>query len=551
MVVTDLISDSFAVNRLLLASMISVVYAELVFSQIDEPTTFSWNTLIRAHAKSSNPRKAVVVYNQMRRHDVLTDNYTYPFVIKACGSSLGLEEGTTVHGEVFKRGLELDLIIRNCLVDMYCKCRQLDLARKLFDEMLLRDVVSWNSMIGGYVGVGEMGEAQKLFDKMPERDVFSWAMMIDGYGKKISNVNQARRLFDAAPVRDLICWNSMVAGYRSVGDMTCASKLFEEMPVRNVISWSIMIDGYAHHGKPMQALSLFRQMLQQGTKPDKVAAVGALMACAQLGALDQGKWVHLYVERNRLSDIVVQTALVDMYTKCGSLDQAWKVFDNMLERNVVSWTVMMVGLGLNGLGDDALGLFVQMEKEGYLMDDLIFLGVLSSCSHAGLVNEGLQVFDKMKNVYGVKPKAEHYGCLVDLLGRAGRLDEALSVIKGTPMKPTSASWGSFLAACRIHKRMDLAGEFVGHLLELEGEDSGVYVLLSNIYAEEGMWEDVLKVRDAMTERGIKKEAGRSAIELNGIVYEFVNEDKSLLHVQEIYSVIWSFSTMPAITYECM
>ncbi|KAG9454253.1 hypothetical protein H6P81_007157 [Aristolochia fimbriata] len=543
MVVKDLTSDSFAINQLLLASTISVVYAELVFSQIHEPATFSWNTLIRAHVKSSNPRKAVVVYNQMRRRDILTDNYTYPFVIKACGSSSGLQEGMTIHGEVLKRGFELDLIIRNCLVNMYCKCQQLDLAMKLFDEMLVRDLVSWNSMLGGCIGVAEMGEARKLFDLMLERDVFSWAMMIDGYGKKTGDVKQARHLFDAAPVRDLICWNSMIAGYRTVGDMASASKLFEEMPVRNVISWSIIIDGYANHGKPLQALSLFRQMLQQGIKPDKIAAVGALMACAQLGALDQGKWVHLYVQRKEVSDIVVQTALVDMYMKCGSLDQAWKVFDGMLEKNVISWTVMIGGLGINGLGEDAVGLFLRMEREGYLMDDLIFLGVLSACSHAGLVNEGLRVFDKMRNVYGVEPKLEHCGCVVDLLGRAGRLDEALNLIKAMPVKSTTASWGSLLAACRIHRRMDLAGLLVEHLLELEVEDSGVYVQLSNIYAQEEMWEEVLKVRNAMIEKGIKKEAGRSAVELDGNVYEVVNGDKSLVHVDDIYSVIWSLSMM--------
>ncbi|XXG69438.1 hypothetical protein AAC387_Pa06g2309 [Persea americana] len=208
--------------------------------------------------------------------------------------------------------------------------------------------------------------------------------MIDGYGKKLGDVVQARKLFDRMPKRDLVSWNSMIDGYAAVGDMSAARTLFEEMPERNVISWSIMIDGYARHKNSKESLNLFQQMLCQGTKPDKVSTVGAIIACAQLGALDQGRWIHIYMKKNKVfSDIVVQTALIDMYMKCGSLEDARAVFKNMSEKNMISWNVMIVGLGINGHGEEALELFSQMERNGTPMDDLTFLGVLTACSHAG------------------------------------------------------------------------------------------------------------------------------------------------------------------------
>lgn len=477
----------------------------------------------------------------MRNNEIFTDNYTYPFVLKACASMPGRREGVVVHGEVVKRGFDQDLFVRNGLINMYCRSGDIQLGRKLFDGFQSRDLVSWNSMISGYVSCGQIGEAHKLFDAMPDRDAFSWAILIDGYGKKIGDVGRARELFDVVPDRDLVCWNSMIDGYAGLGMMGPARGLFEAMPGRNVISWSILIDGYVRHGDPKEALDIFQQMLHHGMKPDKVCAVGVISACAQLGALDQGRWVHFYLKKNRiLFDVVVRTALIDMYMNCGSLDLARRLFDSMCERSVVTWNVMIVGLGANGYGGEAVDLFYQMEKEGALMDDLTFLAVLTACTHAGLVAKGWEIFERMRSDFRITPKAEHYGCLVDLLGRAGRLHEARHVIETMPMKSTSALWGSLLAACRTHRCIDLAEVSVEQLKILGADDSGVYVLLSNIYAEEGMWDDVWRIRKLMSARGMKKEVGRSVIEVNDKVHEFVNGDVSHL---EIFAVLWSLSNM--------
>ncbi|XP_038988187.1 pentatricopeptide repeat-containing protein At3g29230-like [Phoenix dactylifera] len=549
-----LMSDSFVASRLLFAACelsnpssihLTAAYAELIFSQVHHPNTFFWNTIIRFHSQTSNPLRALLFFSQMRKSGIFTDNYTYPFVLKACASMPGRREGVVVHGEVVKRGFDEDLFVRNGLISMYCRSGDVELGMMLFDGFRSRDLVSWNSMIAGYSMCGKMGEAQKLFDAMPERDAFSWAILIDGYGKKIGDVRRARELFDAMPDRDLVCWNSMIDGYSGLGMMGPARELFEAMPERNVISWSILIDGYIRHGDSKEALNIFQQMLRHGMKPDKISAVGVISACAQLGALDQGRWVHFYLKKNRiLFDVVVQTALIDMYMKCGSLDLARRLFDNMRERSIVTWNVMIVGLGANGYEAEAVELFDQMEKEGTLMDDLTFLAVLTACTHAGLVAKGWEIFDRMRSDFGITPKAEHYGCIVDLLGRAGRLHEARNVIETMPMKPTLTLWGSLLAACRTHRCVDLAEVSVEQLKNLGADDSGVYVLLSNIYAEEGMWDDVWRIRKLMCARGMKKEVGRSVVEVNGRVHEFVNGDVSYL---EIFSVLWSLSNNIALT----
>ncbi|KAA8526469.1 hypothetical protein F0562_008328 [Nyssa sinensis] len=546
LITTNLISDPFIASRLLdsVASNISnVTYAELIFTQIDQPNSFIWNTMLRGYVVRSNPQRALHFYIGMRRNAVLGDNYTYPFVLKACGMMCGLREGRAVHGEVIKGGLQWDLFVRNGMIGMYCRCGEMGWAQALFDAFCWKDLVSWNLMLGGYVRCGNMREARKMFDEMPDRDVFSWSIMIDGYGKKIGDIIQARVLFDSMPTRDLVSWNSMIHGYAKLGEMEVACQLFEEMEDKNVISWSIMIDGYARHGNPKEALNLFRQMLSQGVRPDEVSMIGAVMACAQLGALDQGRWIHMYMKKNKIKlDIVVQTALVDMYMKCGSVNEACMIFNNMSGRNVVTWNVMISGLGLNGFGEAALKCFAQMEIEGVPMDDLIVVSVLTACSHAGFVSEGLDIFDRMRT-QGIEPKVEHYGCLIDLLGRAGRLDQALTVIESMSMQPNSALWGSLLLACRYHKNVALAEVVVKRLVELKADDSGVYVLMSNIYTDSEMWEGTLRIRRLMKERNVKKETGRSVIEVGGGMEEFIRGNAAHIHSEEIEMVIWSLSKM--------
>ncbi|PKA62199.1 Pentatricopeptide repeat-containing protein [Apostasia shenzhenica] len=546
-IIKSLSHDPFFASRLLLAlselpspPQAIASYAELIFFQWQKPTSFLWNTMIKIHTLCSNPNKAIRFFILMRRNENEVDEYTYPFALRACSLIPGVEQGSAIHGEVLKRGNSTDLYVRNCLISFYIRAQGITMARRVFDEFGSKDLVTWNSMISGYACSGQMMEAQQLFDEMPERDRFSCAILIDGYGKGIGDLVRARKLFDEMPERDIVCWNSMIDGYACAGKMGIARALFDEMPMRNVISWSIMIDGHLRHGDPKEALNLFQQMLRQGTKPDRVSAVGAISACGQLGALDQGRWLHSYVKRKKMVlDVVVQTALIDMYMKCGNLEEGRRLFEEMNGKSVVSWNVMIVGLGTNGCEAEALDLFYRVEREGAKLDDLTFLGALTACTHGGLISEGIQIFDRMRSDFNIQPKPEHYGCLVDLLGRAGRLEEALEIVETVPMKPNSTLWGSILAACRYHRRVDLAEIAVERLASAGEDDGGVYVLLSNIYAEKGMWEEVWRVRRLMKERGMRKEIGRSGVEVDGRVHEFVNGEVSEKFGEDIHEVVWS------------
>ncbi|PNT73445.1 pentatricopeptide repeat-containing protein At3g29230 [Brachypodium distachyon] len=530
---------------LALASASAVSHADAVFARLlpgpASRDAFPWNTLIRLHAPAS-PRNALAYFACMRRAAVEPDAYTFPAVLKACACGV---LGLPVHAEAVRTGMDGDLFTRNALVSFYCRIGDCRSGRKVFDHGA-RDLVSWNSMVAGYVACGELELAQELFDGMPLRDAFSWATMIDAYGKRSGGVDRARELFDETPNRDLVCWCSMIDGYARQGRMDEARALFEEMPERNVISWSIVVDGYVRCGEPSEALELFQRMLRCGIKPDRVAAVGAFTACAQLGALEQGRWLHSYLEKKKvLFDVVVQTALIDMYMKCGRLDLGKLIFESMPDKSVVTWNVMIIGLGTHSCGLHAVKLFYQMEAEGAPIDDLSVLAVLTACTHAGLISEGLGIFHRMRKDFGMDPKVEHYGALVDLLGRAGHLDHARHAIETMPMEPTPELWGSLLAACRSHRCVELAELSVERLASLGADDFGVYVLLSNIYADEGMWDGVFRIRRLMSAEGMKKDIGRSVIEVDGQTHEFVNGGSSHSCKDEVHLMLQNLSNMVA------
>ncbi|ONM35203.1 Pentatricopeptide repeat-containing protein chloroplastic [Zea mays] len=344
---------------------------------------------------------------------------------------------------------------------------------------------------------------------------------------------------------DLFTVNALISFYCRILDIRSGRKVFDEAGgvSRDLVSWNSMVAGC---GEAKEALEYFQSMLRCGLRPDRIAAVGAVSACAQLGALEQGRWLHSYLEKKKLlSDVVVQTALIDMYVKCGCLDLAMLIFESMAERSVVTWNVMIVGLGTHGFGLDAVTLFHRMEAESVAVDDLSVLGMLTACTHAGLVSEGLEIFHRMKKDFGIDPKVEHYGALVDLLGRAGRLDQARHAIETMPMEPTPELWGSLLAACRSHSCVELAELSVERLADLGADDSGVYVLLSNIYADEGMWGDVLRIRKLMSDEGMRKDIGRSVIEVDGEIHEFVNGVGSYICKDEMYLMLWNLSNMVA------
>eukprot|EP01018_Ginkgo_biloba_P019614 Gb_41544 [translate_table: standard] len=504
--------DIFLANKLVImyAKCGSLVDARRVLDQMPKQNVLSWTVMIVAYARHGHSEDALKMFSQMQRTGIQPDQFTFASVLPACAHLASLEHGRELHEDIIRSGFQSDIFVSSSLVDMYAKCRRIENARQVFDKMSERNVVSWNVMIAAYAKNGYVGEALELFQKMPERDAVSW--------------------------------NLMIVGYVQNGPIDEALKLFQRMPEPDVVSWNAMIAGFTQNGHFDKALNAFRRMQLTCVEPNPETFTSILSACANLAAMEHGKEVHGNIIRSGCqSDVFVGSTLVDMYAKCGSIENARKVFDKVSRRDVVSWTSMITGYAMHGCPKEALRLFEQMEHSGTTPDHVTFVGVLSACCHAGLVQDGWQYFDRMSRCYHITPAMKHYCCMVDLLGRAGHLDEAEDFINKMPLKPDAAVWGSLLGACGIHTNIELGERVADQLFELDSKNAAHYVLLSNIYAAAGRWDGIEKVRKMMKYRGVEKIPGCSWIEVNGKVYSFLVGDRSHPQTQEIYAKLETLS----------
>ncbi|KAL6840557.1 hypothetical protein ACP4OV_030367 [Aristida adscensionis] len=351
---------------------------------------------------------------------------------------------------------------------------------------------------------------------------------------ELGDVAAARAAFAEIACPDVVCATAMVGALAAGGDVDAARELFDGMPHRDHVAWNAMIAGYVHVGRSREALRLFDEMQKAGATIGEATLVSVLTACGQIGALDRGRWVHRFVSNHGMRvSVTLGTALVDMYSKCGAVAMAMEVFERMGERNVYTWTSAVSGLAMNGMGTECLELFKRMESAGIQPNGVTFVAVLRGCSMAGLVDEGRACFDSMKEKHGVDPWLEHYGCMVDLYGRSGRIDDAINFINAMPVEPHEGVWGALLNASRIHNNVDLGKYAMEKLMEIESENDAGHVLLSNIYAESQNWKGVSRIRGMMKAKGVKKVPGWSAIEVDGKVHEFFVGAKSHPRYNEI------------------
>ncbi|XP_077210008.1 pentatricopeptide repeat-containing protein At5g66520-like isoform X2 [Tasmannia lanceolata] len=540
----QIIKSGLTRNDLVLGQLIlccsfsnSMDYARQVFDKIPRPKLFFYNAMIKGYSETGAHSVALHLYSLMRVQSIPCDSFTFPPVLRSSSTLKRIDIGQELHGLVSKKGFGSKVIVQTALIDMYCACGFPNYARQLFNRVPERDVICWNTMIAGYVKCGEFGSARELFDRMPMRNVSTWNTLMDMYCK-CGDVETAHRLFNEMPERDIISWNAIISGYAKGGQCVDARRLFDEMPKRNVVSWNVVITCYMHNRCFVEALELFRMMQVSDIRPNEVTVVAVLPACAHLGALDMGQWIHAYIGRNRIKmDVYVNTALINMYGKCGSVKEAKRVFDNAIVKDCFLCGTMIEVLAMNGKADEAFEIFEYMKSKGIKPNDVTFVGLLKACSHTGLVDIGVRYFDMMRKEFGLMPKVEHFGCMVDILGRAGFLDEAHELIKSMPMEPHPVVWGALLSSCRIHGNVKLAEEVALHLLELEPESCGNYVLLSNIYSKAGRWDDAVKIRKLMKEKGVQKKPGCSSIEVNNGVYEFFAGDRAHTQCIEIYEML--------------
>ncbi|GKV06409.1 hypothetical protein SLEP1_g18307 [Rubroshorea leprosula] len=533
--------------------------------------------MIRGFSASSSPALAVKFYVRMILSGVMPNSFTFPFLIKSCTKFRGTSEAAQIHAHVLKLGLGSDAFVHTSLINMYAQIGDLGDAQLVFDKSPLRDAVSYTALITGNASRGYLNNARKLFDEMPAKDVISWNAMIAGYAqmgryKEALDFFQEMRRANVMPNESTLVtvlsacahsgflelgeeireWieenglssnlhlvNALIDMYSKCGELSTAQDLFVGLQQRNVISWNVIIGGYTHMSEYKEALNLFRKMLQLNVEPTEVTFLSILPACASLGALDIGKWIHAYIDKNfqNLNNSSLWTSLIDMYAKCGSIEAAKQVFKNMEGKSLASWNAMISGLAMHGQAGPVFELFSRMTREGFKPDEITFVGLLSACSHAGLLDTGRQYFNSMIKDYNIAPELQHYGCMIDLLGRAGLFGEAESLIKDMSMNPDSVIWGSLLGACRVHRRVAYAESVAKHLFELQPENHGAYILLSNIYAGAGRWDDVARIRTLLNDKGMKKVPGCSSIEVDSFVHEFLVGDRVHPQSKEIYEML--------------
>ncbi|KAI3810361.1 hypothetical protein L1987_19973 [Smallanthus sonchifolius] len=454
--------------------------AIVLFNRIRQhASTLLYNSIIRACSLYNLSEQSIGIFLEMDAAGVRGDYFTFPFVLKSCADLRDVWLGKCVHCKGLRMGLEFDFYVGTSLIDFYVKC-------------------------------GELGDARKVFDELPVRDVSSW--------------------------------NALIAGHMKNGMVRVAEDLFSRMSNKNIVSWTAMISGYAQNGLANQAFEVFDEMTNDvsNVKPNWVTVMSVLPACAQSSDLDRGRKIHDYATSIGLnSNTSVLTALAAMYAKCGSLSDAQICFRKIptFKRNLVSRNTMISAYASHGCGLESVSTFNDMVRAGVQPDAITFTGLLSGCSHSGLVDIGLNYFNLMKMQYNVEPTHEHYACIVDLLGRGGRLHEAYELAKKMPMPPEASIWGALLSASKTHRNLEIAELSAKKLFVLEPKNSGNYVVLSNMYAEAGMWREVNNLRDLLKTRGVKKSPGCSWIEIDGKLHMFLGGDKSHPMSGEVYKFL--------------
>ncbi|XP_057726291.1 pentatricopeptide repeat-containing protein At3g12770 isoform X1 [Arachis stenosperma] len=562
---SQILTNGFSQDPFLLTRLISAYatcgysnFSRRVFETLDAKNVYLWNSMINAYAKNRHFFGALELFRQMGP-SVLPDDYTLATVSKVCGELEDLICGKVVHGKSMRIGFLSDVVVANSVMAMYNRCGMFSDAMKVFDEMPHRTVSSFNVIISGFAALERCGSYSsdgfwlKFFMRMQsegfEPDAFTVASLLPmccagssekwDYGREI-HCYLVKNGLDLNMGSDVHVGSSLIDMYSRSGKVVLGRAVFDQMKSRNVYVWTAMINGYVENREPEHALVMFREMqAKDGAQPNKVSLVSVLPACGLLAGLTGGKQVHAFAIKMELNDDVsLCNALIDMYSKCGSLEYGRRVFDNILySKDGISWGSMISAYGLHGRGEEAVATYYEMLKQGIKPDMITVVGVLSACSKSGLVDEGIDIFNSLMTKHEMQPTIEICACVVDMLGRSGRLDQALNFIKEMPLYPSPSVWGSLLSASIIHGNSTTRDLAYRCLLELEPENPSNYISLSNTYASDRRWDVVTEVRTMMKERGLRKVPGCSWITISGKTHSFMVADKAHPSSDLIYEML--------------
>ncbi|XP_031474841.1 pentatricopeptide repeat-containing protein At2g13600-like [Nymphaea colorata] len=549
--------------------------ARKVFEEIPERDVLSWTSLVAGCAQGDHHRclTSISIFRQMVSHGFRPNPFTFASVLKACGKIRDPSAGKSVHGLIVVSGCVPDVVLMNSILAMYGNCGCFDEAQNVFNRMLERDVISWNKIIDAHVQNGDMKGALEFFHRSPFCDVVSWNTIISGYMHNGDDRTAVTVLYDmkrmgvdfneftlcislvlAAKLAildlgeqvhcqlfrklggdyDWYIGNSLIDMYCKCGKLDVALLVFETN--FGAASWSSLVSAYTQNGRSEDAVNLFRRMLDEGVPVDNFTLAAVAIACAESGILEQAKQIHAQIVKYaHTSDSVIESSMINMYSKCGSIDDARLLFNKTKEHGLVSWTSMILGCAFHGLAREAIQLFEKMLKEGVRPNEISFLGVLSACCHAGLLNEGCHYFKLMREDCSILPKIEHFTCMVDLLGRLGQLEVAEEFILENAIGQADAVWKALLSACSTHKNVLVGERALGRLFELEPCDDGSYVILSNMWSTSRKWENAADVRQLMQKKQMRKKPGCSWIVLKKEAHIFVMGDRSHPQTDAIYS----------------
>ncbi|KAJ4722822.1 Pentatricopeptide repeat-containing protein [Melia azedarach] len=555
-----LTSNPFVTTKLITAYALcgQATQSHLVFNSNQHKNVYLYNTLISGYVKNHAYNEAFELFNVMCCSDLSPDDFTLATIAKVCGEIKDLNVGKLIHGKSIKTGFVEDIVVANSLMSMYVRCGKCQESVSLFDEMPQRNVGSWNVLISGCVNSGNFSFGKDLWEIVMDMqidgvnfDAFTVSSLLPLCG---GNDNIARKLdygrelhcyiirneLDISLDSDLYLDCCLIDMYSRSNNPGAGRRVFDLMKHKNVYAWTAMINGYVQNGALDEALVLFREMqVKDRIEPNKVSLVCVLPACSSLGGLTGGKQIHGFAIRKELNDdLSLCNALIDMYSKCGSLNCARQFFeDSSFHKDAISWSSIISGYGLHGKGEEAVSLYNKMLSLGNKPDTITIVGVLSACARTGLTNEGLNIYNSAINVYGIKPTIEICACVVDMLGRAGQLQRSLEFIKTMPVEPGPSVWGALVSASVIHGNSEMQDFAYKSLIQLEPENPSNYVSLSNLYASSRRWNVVAAVRTMMKDRGLKKSPGCSWISINGKTHCFCVGDKAHPCSDSIYEML--------------
>ncbi|GLT56742.1 hypothetical protein SLA2020_297620 [Shorea laevis] len=492
--------------------------ARQLFDTMSERDVVSWNAIVTGYWQNGYLEESKTLFASMPVRNVISWNS----MIAGCVENDRMHEAF----DYFKAMPWRNTASWNAMISGFVKFNRIEDASKLFEEMPSRNVISYTLMIDGYMKTGEVDKARALFNHMPRRNVVSWAVMISGYVNN-GQFNEARDLYEQMPVKNVVAMTSMITGFSKQGMMDEARALFDGFKHKDLVSWNAIITGYAQRGIGEEALKLCSEMIKMGMQPDNFTLISVLSACSGLASLKEGMQIHVLVIKDGFeSDISICNSLITMYSKCGCIHDSELAFRQIRKANLISWNTIIAALAQHGLYRKAIAFFKEMEFNCIKPDGITFLSLLSACGHAGKVNESTNLFDLMVKAYGIAPRSVHYSCLIDILCRGGQLDKACKVIQEMPVDADAGVWGALLAACNVYLNIELGELAAKKIVDLNPQNSGAYVMLSNMYARAGMWDEVIRVRVLMKDQGVKKQRGYSWLEIGDKMHLFLGGDIS-------------------------